>query len=146
MLSKIKLKSCLTFLVLISFTTSVFAENIVKVKSGDPSPFDGWCLTEPAMAKIIADKEQQEERCQLRLGEQKEKLEAKFNLEIGNLKLRVESLEKELKDTITIKDQEIDKLEKIALDKPNNYWYLFTAGGFIIGVGTTVGIVYILGL
>jgi len=146
MLSKIKLKSCLTFLVLISFTTSVFAENIVKVQSGDLSPFDGWCLTEPAMAKIIADKEQQEERCQLRLGEQKEKLEAKFNLEIGNLKLRVESLEKELKDTITIKDQEIEKLEKIALDKPNNYWYLFTAGGFIIGVGTTVGIVYILGL
>ena len=145
---KTKLRNFLIFLTLTSFTLVAHAQGtgVVKVEQGSTVPFAGWCLTEPAMAKIIADKEQEEQRCQLRLGEQKEKLEAKFNLEIGDLKLRVESLEKELKDTITIKDQEIEKLEKIALDNPNNYWYLFTAGGFVIGVGTTVGIVYILGL
>lgn len=141
-----KLKNFLIFLILISFTSAYAAPNVQRVFRGSIVEHTGWCLSDSAMAKIVADKEQEEERCQLKVGEQKEKLEAKYDLEISNLELRIESLQSELDTTTKVKDEQIQKLEKIALDKPNNYWYLFTAGGFVMGVGVTVGIVYILGL
>lgn len=141
-----KLRNFLIFLILISFTSAYATPGVQRVAKGQMLTFTGWCLSDAAMAKIVADKEQEEARCQLKVGEQKEKLEAKYNLEISNLELRVESLQSELDATVKVKDEQIQKLEKIALDKPNNYWYLFTAGGFVMGVGVTVGIVYILGL
>ena len=140
------MKNFLIFLTLISFTSVYAAPNVQRVFKGSVVEHTGWCLSDSAMAKIVADKEQEEARCQLKVGEQKEKLEAKYNLEISNLELRIESLQSELDATVKVKDEQIQKLEKIALDKPNNYWYLFTAGGFVMGVGVTVGIVYILGL
>jgi len=146
MLLKKRSKHFLIFLTLISFAASSFAQDVTKVYKGNPSPYDGWCLTERAMAKIIADKEQEDDRCQLKLGEELEKLNAKHSLKVDNLTLRIDSLEKEMESIISIKNEEIEKLEQIALDKPNDYWYLFTAGGFVVGVGVTVGIVYILGL
>ena len=141
-----KLKSFLIFLVLVSYVPASFAQNVVKVEEGQPVPFNAWCLTELAMAKIIADKEQEESRCQLRLDKLSEEMTARYNLDVGTLTARIESMEKEHKQVLLLKDEEIEKLEKIALDKPNNYWYLFTAGGFVVGVGVTVGIVYVLSL
>jgi len=140
-----RLKNFLIFLTLISFSTSVLAQDVTKVLEGNPAPYNGWCLTERAMAKIIADKEQEDARCELRIGKEVEKLNAKYHLEVGNLSARVESLESELQSTIQIKNQEIEKLEKVALAKPNNYWYLFTAGGFVIGATSVLGIWVLVG-
>tara|TARA_Y100001937_G_scaffold128686_1_gene206851 strand:- start:24596 stop:24889 length:294 start_codon:yes stop_codon:yes gene_type:complete len=93
------------------------------------------------MGIIIADKEQSEARCGLRLQKQKDSLHAKYGLDIGNLQIQIKSLEEEYKKIVEIKDQEILKLEGIALKKPNNNWYLFAGGGFVAGVLTAVGIV-----
>ena len=135
-----RLKNFLIFLTLISFSTSVLAQDVLKVVKGNPAPYDGWCLTEQAMAKIIADKEQEGARCQLKVGKEVDKLKAKYHLQISNLDLRIQSLEDELDATIKTKNQEIDKLEKVALSRPNNYWYLFTAGGFVVGATSVLGI------
>lgn len=135
-----RLKNFLIFLTLISFSTSVLAQDVLKVVKGNPAPYDGWCLTERAMAKIIADKEQEGARCQLKVGKEVDKLKAKYHLQISNLDLRIQSLEDELDATIKTKNQEIDKLEKVALSRPNNYWYLFTAGGFVVGATSVLGI------
>ena len=110
---KARLKNFLIFLVLISFTTAQASPHIAKVEKGDPSPFAGWCLSNTAMAKIIADKEQEDERCQLKIGTEVDKLKAKYHLEISNLDLRIQSLEEELDTTILTKNEEIEKLEKV---------------------------------
>ena len=136
----------MVFLTLVSFVSTTSAQNVVKVEEGNPVPFTSWCLSESAMAKIIADKEQEDQRCGLKLGLLEEKLQAKYDLDTGILNARIKTLEEELLFTNDIKNKEIEKLEKIALDKPNEYWYLFTAGGFVVGVGVTVGIVYLLRL
>ena len=135
------LKNFLIFLILISFSV-VHASPVKRVKSGEPVPFTGWCFTDAAMAKMIADKEQEGARCQLKLDKQKEQLNAKYHLEVSNLDLRIQSLEEELDATVLIKNEEIEKLEKAALDRPNDYWYLFATGGFVAGVLATIGIVY----
>jgi hypothetical protein len=140
-----RLKNFLIFLTLISFSASVLAQDVSKVLKGNPAPYDGWCLTERAMAKIIADKEQEDDRCHLKVGKEVDKLSAKYNLKVGNLNVRVESLESELQSTIQNKNQEIEKLEKVALSRPNNYWYLFTAGGFVVGAGSVLGIWVLVG-
>ncbi len=142
MLLRKKSKVFLTYLILISFTATSFAqEQVQRVEKGNPAPFDGWCLTDRAMGIIIADKEQSEARCGLRLQKQKDSLHAKYGLDIGNLQIQIKSLEEEYKKIVEIKDQEILKLEGIALKKPNNNWYLFAGGGFVAGVLTAVGVV-----
>ena len=60
------LKNFSIFLILISFTVAQAAPHIQKVNKDDPAPFAGWCLSNAAMAKIIADKEQEGDRCQLK--------------------------------------------------------------------------------
>ena len=139
------LKNFSIFLILISFTVAQAAPHIQKVNKGDPAPFAGWCLSNAAMAKIIADKEQEGARCQLKINTEVDKLEAKYHLEVSNLDLRIMSLEEELDATIRIKNEEIEKLEKVALDRPNDYWYLFTAGGFVVGATAVLGIWVLVG-
>ena len=143
MLLNKKLKIFLTYLILVSFATSSFAQSQVeKVVKGDPVPFDGWCLTDEAMALIIADKENSQARCQLRLDEQYDLMSAKYNLDLGTLKARLDGQKLEYEGIIKIKNEEIIKLEKVALVKPNNHWHWFAAGGFLTGVLLTVGIVF----
>lgn len=143
---KKKLRNCLIYLLLISYTTLAFGQDqVLKVSDGSVLPFDGWCLSESAMAKIIADKEQEGARCQLKLDKLEGEVSARYNLEIGKLNSRILALEEELEFTTELKNKEISKLEEVALDSPNDYWYLFTAGGFAVGVGLTIGIVYLVG-
>jgi hypothetical protein len=140
---KKKLKICLIYLILISFVVPAAAkEQVLRVKKGMPAPYTGWCLTEEAMAIIIADKEQSTQRCQLRLDEYQDKINARYKLDIGNLKVKISAIEQEYTAILSIKNAEIVKLEKIALDRPNEYWYLFLSGGFLAGVLGTVGVVY----
>jgi len=83
--------------------------------------------------------------CQLKVGKEVDKLSAKYDLKVGNLNARVESLESELQSTVQIKNKEIEKLEKVALARPNNYWYLFTAGGFVVGATSVLGVWVLVG-
>ncbi len=136
------LKNFLIFLILISFTVAQASPVVKRVQPGEIMPYAGWCLNDEGMAKIIADKEMESQRCQLKLDKQKDQLNAKYHLEISNLDLRIQSLEEELDATILIKNEEIEKLEKVALERPNDYWYLFASGGFVAGVLATIGIVY----
>lgn len=138
-----RLKTCLIYLILISSVTTATAKGQVhRVKKGSPSPYTGWCLTEEAMAIIIADKEQSKQRCQLRLDEYRDKTNTRYKLDIGNLKIKLSAIEQEYAAILSIKNDELAKLEKIALNKPNEYWYLFLSGGVLVGVLSTVGLVY----
>ena len=135
-----ELKNFLIFLILISFTVAQASPVVKRVQPGEIMPYAGWCFNDEGMAKVIADKEMEGQRCQLKLDKQRDQLNAKYHLEVSNLDLRIQSLEEELDSTILIKNEEIKKLEKIALDKPNDYWYLFTAGGFVVGAASVLGI------
>ena len=97
------------------------------------------------MAKVIADKEQEGERCQLKLSEQSERLSARFKLDVSVLEVRITTMQNEYDSMMKIKNEEIQKLEAVALDQPNDYWYLFTAGGFVIGATSVLGIWMLVG-
>ena len=78
---------------MISFTAAQASPVVQRVVQGDIVPYTGWCFNDVAMAKIIADKEAEDQRCQLKLDMQRDLINAKYNLQVRNLDLRVQSLE-----------------------------------------------------
>jgi hypothetical protein len=63
-------------------------------------------------------------------------------LEIDNLQLRLDTLKKQSDNIILIKDQEIKRLERAALKRPNDYSIWWASGGVVTGVLATLAIVY----
>ena len=142
------LKNFLIFLILISFVPAYAtpkAPHVQRVIEGSTIEFTGWCLSDSAMAKIIADKEMEDARCKLKLDKLSEELSAKHQLQISILETRLESVQAEYLAMDQIKTEQIEQLEAAALKRPNNYWYLFTAGGFVVGATSVLLVVYALG-
>lgn len=101
-----------------------------------------WCYSHDANAILISAAQREREKCQLKLSQQKEKLQATHKLEIDTLKVELESLIKTHEETITIKDKEIQDLTEAALKRPNDYSMWWTTGGFVAGVATVLGILW----
>ena len=137
-------KIFLVLLLLISFTTvSVASEpTITKLDKGEKVPFQAWCFNIPAAAKLIADKETEKERCQLKISEALEKQKADYDLKIDYLNAYIKyekDVSSKVLEALEIENQE---LEEIALKRPNDYWYLFAGGGVVVGILTTVLVVH----
>jgi hypothetical protein len=100
-----------------------------------------WCYDAQANAILITAPEREKERCELKIELELEKERAKYGLRISNLELRIETLQEEHRSVITIKDEELERLEKIALDRPTSKAFWAASGGFVAGVLVTIGIV-----
>ena len=137
-------KIFLVLLLLISFTTVSIASEptIAKLNKGDKVPFQAWCFNVPAVAKLIADKESEEERCQLKTSEALERQKADLDFQLGSLAADLQYHKDVSAKTIEALQLENKKLEEIALKRPNNYWYLFAGGGVVVGILTTVLVVH----
>ena len=147
MLSRLRLKKTLALLLLISFIPfSISAQEqegrFTRLLQNQPSPFVAWCFDDTAFAKIKAKIDLSDEACNLRLEKQKEEDDARYKLEIDNLQLRLDTLKKQSDNIILIKDQEIKRLEKAALKRPNDYSIWWASGGVVTGVLATLAIVY----
>lgn len=137
-------KIFLALLLLISFTTvSVASEpTIAKLNKGEKTPFQAWCFNIPAAAKLIADKETEKERCQLKISEALERQKADFDFQLGSLTTDLQYHKDVSARTIEALQLENKELEEVALKRPNNYWYLFAGGGVVVGILTTVLVVH----
>ena len=65
---------------------------------------------------------------------------AKFDLDIGKLNIRYDTLKKQNDEILLIKNTEIKELEEAALKRPNEYWHWWALGGFSAGVVTAAAI------
>jgi len=109
-----------------------------RVTQGAPSPFDAWCFDDKATAFLYTKIEYADDRCQLKINKALEEESARHSLALGNLQIRFETLEEQSKNISAIKDEEIQRLERAALKRPNDHTMWWAAGGFAIGVTTTV--------
>ena len=101
-----------------------------------------WCYSNSANAILISSKQREKEKCELKLSQQKEKLEATHKLQIDTLKIELESLLKKHEETIIIKNKEIQDLTEAALKRPNDYSMWWATGGFAVGIATVLGILW----
>ncbi len=109
---------------------SVLAEN-------QPAPFEGVLFDPIATAEIMVNREFSMQECDLRLSKAVREREIELNLEIDNLTIRYESLQREYDLMISSKDKEINRLQDAIDNAPPQRKWLWVTIGAVSGVGTT---------
>jgi len=140
----ILLNKIIAILLLVTFPALALAD-IPKIKpmnQGEVAPFSGVLFNSEAVAQSIAEKEYNADQCRLRIGhiEQKEKI--KCDLLVSTVKVEVDFLQKRFDSILKIKDDEVNRLQKIALDRPNKNSHWWFAGGVVAGIITSIAIFY----
>ena len=107
------------------------------------APGPAWCYDVEANAIIITAPARERAKCELKLMYELEKQKVKHDYAIDKLKLRMDTLRTQHAELDLIKNREIERLTEVALNRPNDHWYLFAGGGFLVGVATAVGIVFL---
>ena len=122
-----------------------FAETpkVAEIKQGQTAPFNGILYNYQANAVLLASKEKGQLECSLQLKHSLTKEEAKCEMLTSLVKASLDANEKKYDAILKIKNNEIDHLQKITLDKPNDYNHLWFSGGMIGGIVLSLGIFYV---
>lgn len=143
-----QLISILLSIIIILAPTAILAQQdpqskpeITNLKRGDIAPFDGLLLDPYAFAQMMAKMEIDSERFKLELDYLGKKKDAEWGLKYDSLQASFDSLQFKYDNILEIKDNEIQVLREIAVDKKDYsiWWY---AGGFLSGVVLCLGVLY----
>lgn len=117
-----------------------FAEpQFTDMKLGEPAPFDGKLLNNEAIIKLAVEDKFKVEQCDLQISYEKQKLETIHTFELEKVKIDLETDIKILEEKVLLRDQRINDIK--SLSKPTKP-ILYVAGGFIVGAGSTIAILY----
>ena len=113
------------------------------VQENQPSPFTGTLFDPEATARLLANHKFLKEEYDLKLGFELDKQKAQYDLKIDQLEITIDTERERFETTLDLKNIEIEQLNKIIAKKPGKNALLWgIIGGFVLGVGTTVGITY----
>ena len=118
------------------------AGKVTNLKKGDTSPYDGILFDEKSAARLVAEKEYEEFNCKLKIEYEVEKIQARHSLALGTCKASFDAVKEQNTSILNIRDQEISRLQELALKNPNdnaNWWF---AGGTVVGIVTSIVIFY----
>ncbi len=139
------MKKLLCIFLSISILSSpvVAQEAVMKsVLQGEPVPFDGTLLNQPAVAEMLIKLNKTEEICKLKLKEERDIQKANCNLAIDKLKIANDfeiSVYKSQNDFLRKQiDLSVKHLEKKSV--ATEWWFV---GGFVLGALTALGSGYI---
>ena len=135
----------ITALVLLFFIPAIALADpqIAPLNKYQKAPFSGVLYNSEAIAEMVAWKDTLIQQHQLALDQLRASLNAECSLQVNNLQAEVDACNDRYGEMLGIKNQQIIKLEELALDRSNSYSVLWLGGGIIIGVLTTIGIVYV---
>ena len=136
----------ITALVLLFFFIPAIAladPQIAPLNKYQKAPFSGVLYNSEAIAEMVAWKDTLIQQHQLALDQLRASLNAECSLQVNNLQAEVDACNDRYGEMLGIKNQQIIKLEELALERSNSYSVLWLGGGIIIGVLTTIGIVYV---
>ena len=112
----------------------------VVVQKGAPAPFTGLLLNAEAQAKMIAEKNEAKRTCDLETKYLTMRGKADCDLQVNAAKIDLDAQKKKYDAITSIKDEEIKRLNEIALKSSNSntHWWiaLGMAGGIIITVSS----------
>ena len=113
-----------------------------NIKQGEVAPFDGRLFNNAAVSKIIVDSQFQNLECKLRVDFELSKLKAQNDLLLNSVRASLEATENKYASILSIKDAEIDRLSKIALESSSDHSEWWAAGGFLVGTLVALGIFF----
>tara|TARA_R110000765_G_scaffold247613_1_gene349568 strand:+ start:329 stop:739 length:411 start_codon:yes stop_codon:yes gene_type:complete len=115
---------------------------VAEIKQGQKAPYNGILYDYEANAVLLASKEKGQLECSLQLKHSASKEKAKCDMLTSTVNASLTATEKKYGAILKIKDGQIDHLEKITLEQPNDYNNWWFAGGFLGGVALSMGIFY----
>jgi len=144
-----KLLSVFVAICLVLVPTSIKAQEveslegqIVPVEKDQKAPFSGLLLDTAAAVKITTDKKYSLLEGELKLDYELKKQAAEFQLKLDSLQVSYDSLREKTDSIITIKNNEITRMQELIKEDPNDYTSWWFAGGFAIGVLVSIGIFF----
>ena len=135
-----KLKPFLVLLLVLSLSAPSLASpgkgKYVQLGEGQVIPWSGWCFDEEAMASILAQKELEDQKCELYTMQELEEQKAKFDLQIGQLSAS-KQYEIQTRDVaIQALQEENLKIEQALIHENRFGWIAPASIGAIIGALT----------
>jgi len=118
-------------------TTSTFT----FLNKNDRAPFAGTLFSIEATAKLLAEKETAEQECKLKIKYETDKLQAKCARDFDLISSELQIEKKKYNIIVAAQDEEIERLQKIALGS-NDYDLFWFGGGVLLGVVTSVAIFF----
>ena len=110
-----------------------------NVKQGEVAPFDGRLFNDAAVSKLIIDKQFDGLECKIRVDFEVGQARAEEKYKYDLLYAKSEADNQRLSDVINIRDQHIKSLEKYVRPSTAHWWAI---GGFTVGAGAAIGIMY----
>jgi len=109
---------------------------MTTVRAGDPAPFAGTLFSTSAAARLLADLELTQERCDIQINSRVRLAEANMQLQIDTERARLTALQFRMTEVTRIKNDQIDFLMR--QHRPRA-WY--ESGEFWFGLGSVVGVI-----
>ena len=108
---------------------------------GAPAPYEGVLFDADATASLLTLSDYYKQQCQIQTQFTIDSLQAEHDLELKNLNIRLDSLQREYTQTILQKDNEIVALQEIVKKNSRKNPWLWAVIGGVVGAGATVAIV-----
>jgi len=127
------------------FSSQSFASTgqFTFIQEGEPATFTGTIFDPEATARLLANSKFLKEEYDLKLGFELNKQKVQYELKIGQLDITINTERARYETTLNLKNTEIDQLNKIIAKKPGKSALMWgIIGGFVVGVGATVGLTY----
>jgi hypothetical protein len=115
---------------------------VTGINKGEEAPYTGVLLNTAAAAKIFADKDFSAQECIMRINFEVQKEHLRMQLLLDNTKLSLDTMDKKYTAIIDIKNNEIERLSKVALENSNDYSTWWAVGGVLAGIALTIAVVY----
>ena len=129
------------------FPASIFAQEtpatppvVTGLSKNQKAPFSGVLLNSTAAAQMLTDKKFTLEECQLEIDFELKKQKAELDLLLKSTKLSLESTETKYALLLEIRDEEIVRLQEIAIERPSDNSKWFLAGGVLAGIVLSVAV------
>lgn len=115
---------------------------ITPLEKNQKAPYSGILYNPAAVAESIAQREALIQQHQLNLDILEESLKAQCDLSLQNLQSDLSACNDRYDQMVLIKDAQINNLQDLALERPNDHSIWWLAGGIVLGIVATVGITY----
>ena len=135
--------TCVSFL-MFSMSAPVYAnERIATVSEGEPAPFSGTLFSTEAAARLLVDLETNQASFEIECTRRLDVQRAEMQLQIDVLQASRDALQLRYDDTLLIKNEHIDFLERQTVKRRLPPEALFVIG-IVSGVAITIGSGYAL--
>jgi len=115
---------------------------LMVLGKGQRTPFAGILFDIRAATKLKLDSEFAQKKFQLELKYQKSILTSAYQLKLGLLQSRHDSLKDRSDSLLKIKTEEIGRLQELIKKNPNSYSHWWFVSGIVIGCLLSIGVYY----